>query len=214
MSVSVIDPWTETPFHDGQDAEVKWWPWSIENSYKTRAANWISERIYTKAIQTPDIRALSKFSTHVLAVYGTLKKGYSAAKMLEKCPKFCCAMSEREAVMLETPAPKRFPLLFSDDVFRYKRKRYFVELYLVPTSTLVSLDTYEQNGRMYNRVMAPYQVLGKECIKVPAWTYFANPSFWQNDLDQHKFTPSVFFTKNKEPRYEYYFFSKNVSEKR
>jgi gamma-glutamylcyclotransferase (GGCT)/AIG2-like uncharacterized protein YtfP len=143
----------------------------------------------TSSANTPDASVLQKKSSHLVFVYGTLKKGFSNHTYLaQRSTPIGIGFTRYKLLMRRVAHPSyTYPVLtYATGADIEKRASIYGELWNVPTPDMFLLDNLESNGVMYKRLPMPISAAightstNTQHTEVRAWVYLGLRDFWDS----------------------------------
>ena len=141
---------------------------------------------------TPDILELEKKGYHWVFEYGDLQARMPKHNMINAAYSCTAYTVNKYAVLKQSAVEEPFPIAFEHDVPGRKvpHSKIRGELYAVPLSNHLLIDSYRQNGVYFYRrrikVLVPEQTQTKggdiRNVTRDAWMYLGNKDYWTNML--------------------------------
>ena len=111
---------------------------------------------------------MSKYSTKLLAVYGTLKQGYGNHRLLEGWQKVCDAMTVKNNFWMDNLGDRGFPIVYH--IPEGEMNQIQVEVYEIPSDeALRPVDRLEGHPEWYRR--EKHLFVDNEGVEFEAETY-------------------------------------------
>jgi gamma-glutamylcyclotransferase (GGCT)/AIG2-like uncharacterized protein YtfP len=151
----------------------------VNESARQWVANGILDTMDINRKNTVDLPILNQFENHYVFVYGTLKVGESRSSALSFSSEnlFLGAAETVEGNFEMTVSPVgHFPIVLENTGNTTRQGQVHGQLYLVPTKTILRLDTIEGNGNIFFR---EYRPIKTRFYEVLAYTYLGVSQFWR-----------------------------------